>query len=51
MATAIRDLEGPAAEREALCALFSGTLEFNNLFTSFKGEGTGAVRHISPTTS
>ena len=48
MATAIRDLEGPAAEREAL---FSGTLEFNNLFTSFKGEGTGAVRHISPTTS
>ena len=26
--------------------LFSGTLEFNNLFTSFKGEGTGAVRHM-----
>jgi hypothetical protein len=46
MATAIRDLEGPPAEREALCALFSGTLEFNNLFTSFKGEGTGAVRHM-----
>lgn len=26
--------------------LFSGALEFNNLFTSFKGEGTGAVRHM-----
>lgn len=26
--------------------LFSGTLEFNNLFASFKGEGTGAVRHM-----
>ncbi len=46
MATAIRDLDGVGAEREALCALFSGTLEFNNLFTSFKGEGTGAVRHM-----
>lgn len=46
IATAIRDLPGPAAEREALSALFSGTLEFNNLFTSFKGEGTGAVRHM-----
>ncbi|GAA2584387.1 DNA methyltransferase [Streptomyces tubercidicus] len=45
MATAIRDLTG-SPEREALCALFSGTLEFNNLFTSFKGEGTGAVRHM-----
>jgi putative DNA methylase len=46
IATAIRDLTGPAPEREALCTLFSGTLEFNNLFTSFKGEGTGAVRHM-----
>ena len=42
---AVRDLE-PSAEREALCTLFSGTLEFNNMFCSFKGEGTGAVRHI-----
>lgn len=33
-------------EREALAALFSGTAEFNNLFCSFKGEGTGAVRHM-----
>lgn len=46
IATAIRDLPGPAPEREALATLFSGTLEFNNLFTSFKGEGTGAVRHM-----
>lgn len=46
IATAIRDLPGCTPEREALAALFSGTLEFNNLFTSFKGEGTGAVRHM-----
>jgi adenine-specific DNA methylase len=46
LATAIRDLPGDGREREALCTLFSGTLEFNNLFTSFKGEGTGAVRHM-----
>ncbi|EMY77061.1 PF06634 family protein [Leptospira weilii serovar Ranarum str. ICFT] len=26
--------------------LFSGILEFNNKFCSFKGEGTGAVRHM-----
>lgn len=46
LATAIRDLDTGAAEREALATLFSGTLEFNNLFCSFKGEGTGAVRHM-----
>lgn len=46
IATAIRDLPGDSAEREALATLFSGTLEFNNRFTSFKGEGTGAVRHM-----
>ena len=34
------------AERDALLSLFSGILEFNNLFASFKGEGTGAVRHM-----
>lgn len=34
------------AVREQLLCLFSGTLEFNNLFCSFKGEGTGAVRHM-----
>jgi putative DNA methylase len=32
--------------RLLFACLFSGTLEFNNLFTSFKGEGTGAVRHM-----
>jgi len=32
--------------RELLLILFSGTLEFNNMFCSYKGEGTGAVRHI-----
>jgi adenine-specific DNA methylase len=46
LASAIRDLDVGAAEREALTVLFSGTLEFNNMFCSFKGEGTGAVRHM-----
>jgi putative DNA methylase len=32
--------------RDALFLLFSGVLEFNNLFASYKGEGTGAVRHM-----
>ena len=32
--------------RELFTCLFSGALEFNNLFTSYKGEGTGAVRHM-----
>ncbi len=32
--------------RLLFACLFSGVLEFNNLFTSFKGEGTGAVRHM-----
>jgi putative DNA methylase len=45
LASTIRDLpEGSA--REALAVLFSGVLEFNNLFASYKGEGTGAVRHM-----
>jgi putative DNA methylase len=34
-----------AIQEQMLC-LFSSTLEFNNLFCSFKGEGTGAVRHM-----
>jgi putative DNA methylase len=46
LASAIRDLSAGVAEREALAALFSGVLEFNNMFCSFKGEGTGAVRHM-----
>lgn len=32
--------------RELFTCLFSGTLEFNNMFASYKGEGTGAVRHL-----
>jgi putative DNA methylase len=32
--------------RRQFLLLFSGTLEFNNMFCSFKGEGTGAVRHL-----
>jgi len=32
--------------RELFCCLFSGVLEFNNMFASYKGEGTGAVRHM-----
>lgn len=32
--------------REQFLCLFSSTLEFNNLFCSYKGEGTGAVRHM-----
>lgn len=41
----ILELEDVAVREQMLC-LFSGTLEFNNLFCSFKGEGTGAVRHM-----
>ena len=37
---------GPPSARLALATLFSGVLEFNNLFASYKGEGTGAVRHM-----
>jgi hypothetical protein len=32
--------------RDVLLTLFSGVLEFNNRFASYKGEGTGAVRHM-----
>nr|MBA3534851.1 hypothetical protein [Ardenticatenales bacterium] len=42
---AILDIEDEAIQEQMLC-LFSSTLEFNNLFCSFKGEGTGAVRHM-----
>jgi putative DNA methylase len=38
-------IEDKAVQEQMLC-LFSSTLEFNNLFCSFKGEGTGAVRHM-----
>ncbi len=45
LASGIRQL--PACpERDVLMVLFSGVLEFNNMFASYKGEGTGAVRHM-----
>ena len=45
LAMSIRDLP-PGSARDALSLLFSGVLEFNNMFVSYKGEGTGAVRHL-----
>src|SRR6185295_8178604 len=41
----ILSIENEAVQEQMLC-LFSSTLEFNNMFCSFKGEGTGAVRHM-----
>lgn len=38
-------LPGQAMQEQMLC-LFSSMLEYNNLFCSFKGEGTGAVRPL-----
>ena len=35
-----------ASTRDAFLLIFSGILEFNNLFATYKGEGTGAVRHM-----
>lgn len=32
--------------RELFTCLWSGVLEFNNMFVSYKGEGTGAVRSV-----
>jgi putative DNA methylase len=37
---------GDESTRNMLLVLFSGLLEFNNMFVSYKGEGTGAVRHM-----
>ncbi len=45
LAEAIRRIEN-ADVRFAFSILFSSTLEFNNVFASYKGEGTGAVRHM-----
>jgi putative DNA methylase len=41
----IARIDDPAVRELFLC-LLSGTLEFNNMFASYKGEGTGAVRHM-----
>lgn len=46
MAKALIETNDGSNEWEALVTLFSGVLEFNNLFASYKGEGTGAVRHM-----
>lgn len=45
LADRIHRIEEPRT-RELFACLLSGCLEFNNLFASFKGEGTGAVRHM-----
>lgn len=45
LADRIRSIE-TSEIRELFACLFSGVLEFNNMFASFKGEGTGAVRHM-----
>jgi len=45
LAERIRKVPDPVV-RELFTCLFSGTLEFNNMFASYKGEGTGAVRHM-----
>jgi adenine-specific DNA methylase len=45
LAQRIREIHD-AGLRDLFVCLFSGALEFNNMFASFKGEGTGAVRHM-----
>ena len=45
LAERIRKVPEPEL-RELFTCLFSGALEFNNMFASYKGEGTGAVRHM-----
>jgi putative DNA methylase len=45
LADRIRQVPDPVL-RDLMTCLFSGTLEFNNMFASYKGEGTGAVRHM-----
>lgn len=45
LAERIRRIESPVT-RDLFACLLSGCLEFNNMFASFKGEGTGAVRHM-----
>ena len=41
----IKNITDPKLRR-LFAVLMSGTLEFNNMFCSFKGEGTGAVRPL-----
>lgn len=41
----IGSIEDPSM-RDLFTCLMSGVIEFNNMFASYKGEGTGAVRHM-----
>jgi putative DNA methylase len=43
--SAVGEIEDPST-RAVMLTLSSGLLEFNNVFASYKGEGTGAVRHM-----
>lgn len=45
LATRIKQVRDPSMQ-DAFTCLLSGVLEFNNMFASYKGEGTGAVRHM-----
>ena len=45
LSKAISEIESTEL-RQLFSILMSGTLEFNNMFCSFKGEGTGAVRPL-----
>ena len=45
LAKRIQGIPDPV-QRDLFTCLFSGALEFNNMFASYKGEGTGAVRHM-----
>lgn len=45
LAESISSIPDPVL-RDLFTCLFSGALEFNNMFASYKGEGTGAVRHM-----
>lgn len=45
LASTISKIQPPEL-RALFACLFSSTLEFNNMFASFKGLGTGAVRHM-----
>jgi adenine-specific DNA methylase len=45
LAERIKEISDPGL-RDLFTCLLSGTLEFNNMFASYKGEGTGAVRHM-----
>lgn len=45
LAEEIKKIDNQKTRRLFVC-LLSGVLEFNNMFCSFKGEGSGAVRHM-----